>query len=295
MDGEASVAGLDTWRGAEADVLGAVGRVAAHPQFATAARTLAANMLSLGADDPALGSIFMDAGRYCVAMWAFALHDEGGLTLPQLKAMCARSRLLSPGRARALLQFLEHLGYLQRRVGGPGGADIYAPTPLFLAAWDRHFLAALEAARRIAPDIAPFVDPTQPALRQTFGRIHAYGMLNAMQSEAVVVAYLRVFLHPYAGNHIIWTLIVSDHLEFPPRCAGPVSISGLARDCGASRVQVARIFHEAAEEGLADLGPDGFVTVHTSAREQLGFLYAVQMVQILAAAAQAASQSAGAT
>ena len=290
MDGEASVAGLDTWRDTEADVFGAAGRVTAHPRFATAARALAANMLGLAADDPVLGSIFLDAGRYVVAMWAFALHDDGGLTLPHLKAICARSGLLSPGRARALLQFLEHVGYLQRRAGGARGADIYTSTQMFLDAWDRQLLAALDAARLVAPDIALFLDPTQTALRHAFGRIHAHSMLSAMQSEAEVLSFLRVFLHPYAGNHISWTLIVSDALEFPPRRAGPVSISGLSRACGASRIQVARIFHEAAEEGLADLSPDGFVTFHAPAREQLGFFYAIQLVQILAAAAQATSR-----
>lgn len=281
---------LASWEAAQADLFEAVGRVATHPGFPAASRALATAMLELFASDPVLESIFKDAGRYAAAMWGFALHDQGELTLPRLKAVGVRSGLFSPGRARALLQFLEHVGYLERHRGG-GGADAYVPTPAFLAAWDRQFLGAIKAIRFIAPDIDPFLDPSQSTLRLAFGRIHAQGMLAAMPSAPMVTSFLRVFMHPYAGNAIVWTLIARGvGPDFPPHRSGPISVAGLARACGTSRVQVARIFHEAAEEGLADLGPDGFVTFHSPTREQLGFLYAVQMVQILAAAAQAASR-----
>lgn len=278
---------LASWDGAEADVAAAVARAAAHPRFAEASRVLAAGMLRLSAEDRVLDGVFKDAGRYVVAMIVFALHEQGGVTLPALKAVCARSGLLSPGRARAMLRFLEHCRYLERRPGEiRGAADTYEPTPAFLAAWDRHFVVSLEAASRIAPDIAPLLDPRGLTARQTYGRIHANGMLAARQGEQVVVAFLRVFLHPYAGNHIVRTLICAGS-GFPPLRTGPVSIAGLARSGGTSRAQVARIFSEAADEGLADLGPDGMVTFHPAAREELGFFYAIQLVQILAAAAQA--------
>ncbi|WP_293677110.1 hypothetical protein [uncultured Phenylobacterium sp.] len=281
--------GLDSWADADADIFAAMGRVSAHPNFPAAARTLARAMLEISADDRALDAIFKDAGRYFAAMWGFALHEDGGLTLPRLKAVCSRSGLLSPGRARSLLQFLQHFAYLDR-VPVRGGPDLYAPTPAFLVAWDRHFIAALEAARLISPDIDPFLDTGGPRLRQSFGRIHAEGMLAAMGvgGEAAVSDFLRVFLHPYAGSHILRTLVVSDaDPAFPPARAGPVSIAGLARISGASRVQVSRIFHEAADAGLAELDADGFVIFQPAAREQLGVFYAIQLVQILAAAAQA--------
>jgi hypothetical protein len=279
--------GLSAWDGAEADVLGAVARVSGHPRFADASRALAAGMLSLAAEDRVLDSVFKDAGRYFAAMTAYALHDQGGFTLPALKAICVRSGLLSPGRARAMLRFLEHCRYVERQPGGLRGADIYAPTPAFLAAWDRHFIVSLEAASLIAPDISGLLEPSGYRLRQTYGRIHAGGMLAAMQSEPVVTAFLRVFLHPFAGNHTVWTLIGAAP-GFPPHRAGPVSIAGLARTSGTSRAQVARIFREAAAEGLTELGVDGMVTFLRSARQEIGFFYAIQLVQILVAASQAA-------
>lgn len=287
MAGASETASLASWDGAGIDVFEAASRVAAHPGFAAASRALAEGMLELSADDRALDAIFKDAGRYFATMWGFALHDAEGLTLPRLKAVCARSGLLSPGRARALLQFLEYFGYLDRGPG-PRGAVTYAPTPAFLAAWDRQFAAALAAARHIEPGLDLLLEPANAAARKTYGRIHADGLLGAMQAEPVVSAFLQVFLHPYAGSQILWTLVVQGHGEdFPPHHAGPVSVAGLARRCGVARSQVARVFREARDHDLATLDETGLVRFHAAAREQLGIFYAVQFAQILDAAARA--------
>ena len=285
MDLGVNTAGLLSWRAAEQDVFAAVSRVAAHPHFAMAARALARNMLDLASEDRALDTIFKDAGRYFATMWSFALHEEGGLTLPRLKAVCARSGLLSPGRAGALLRLLEHYGYLQRRPGLRGAAA-YAPTPVFLAAWDRQFIAALAAAEILEPQVGALL--ADPAARRAYGRIHADGMLGAMPAEPQVSGFLKVFLHPYAGSQIVWVLVASEaDPAFPPARAGPISVAGLARRCGAARSQVARIFAEAEQAGLAHIDPEGMVVFGPQAREELGFFCAIQLVQILAAAARA--------
>ena len=269
-------------------MFGAAMRLAEDPEFPVAARALAGGMLALAARDAALDSIFKDAGRYFAAMWGFALHDDGGLTLPRLKAICAKSGLLSPGRVRAQVHFLEHFGYLAPGPGEATRATVYVPTPTFVAAWDRQFVAALEAVRPIAPDVEKLLAP-HAAVRQTYGRIHASGYLTALQADTPIPAFLRVFLHPYAGNHILWVLLTSgDGPEFPPERAGPVSIKALATRAGVARIQVARILRMAAAEDLAHLGPDGYVRFQPAARKELGFFYAIQLVQILAAAAQAA-------
>lgn len=282
---------LASWENALADVFGAVGRVAGHPNFPQAARALARNMLDLSASDPALDAIFKDAGRYVAAMWSFALHQDGGLTLPRLKAMGAASGLLSPGRSRTQLQFLEHLGYIAPSGVGPNGATVYAPTQAFEAAWDRHFEAALAAVQPIAADIAVLLGPQGAAARQTYGRLSAAGYLISMQREQPVPAFLRVFMHHFAGSHVLWTLLASDaDPAFPPGRAGPVSIKGLAQVAGVARIQVARIFKAAKAEGLADLNPDGYVHFRPAAREEMAVFYAIQLAQALSAGATAARQ-----
>ena len=284
-------AGLASWADAASDVFGAAGRVMTHPGFSEAARALARGMLNLSASDPALDAIFKDAGRYVAAMWGFGLHQDGGLTLPRLKAAGAASGLLSAGRARAQLHFLEYLGYLVRGSGGLRGATIYTPTPIFAAAWDRHFEAALSAVRPIAPDIALLLGPDGAVARQTYGRLSATGYLVSMQREQPVPAFLRVFMHPYAGSHVLWTLLASDaDPAFPPARAGPITIKGLAQVAGVARVQVARILKTAAAEGLADLDADGYVNFRPAAREEMAIFYAIQLAQTLAAGALAARE-----
>jgi hypothetical protein len=74
----------------------------ANPLLPEATRVFAVSMLVDA--DAALDSIFKDAGRYIVAMC--------GVTLPRLTAMFAARAYVSAGRARSLLGFLCHLGFL---------------------------------------------------------------------------------------------------------------------------------------------------------------------------------------
>lgn len=283
--------GLASWADAADDVFAAAGRVAAHQAFGEAARALASGMLELSASDAALDGIFKDAGRYAAAMWGFYLHDDGGLTLPRLKAASAASGLLSAGRARAQLHFLEHFGYLSRSHAGAKGAVVYAPTPAFVAAWDRHHQTALAAVRPIAPDVERLLGLDATAVRQTYGRLSAAGYLASMQREQPVPAFLRVFMHPHAGSHMLWMLLTSGaDAAFPPARAGPVSIRSMAARSKVARAQVARILQEATATGMAHLDADGYVHFQSAARAELGLFYAIQLAQILAAGALAARQ-----
>ncbi|MBA2933946.1 hypothetical protein HZF05_07515 [Sphingomonas sp. CGMCC 1.13654] len=96
--------------------------VAAHPQFATAARRLAVNMLALSDQDDRLGAVFKDAGHYVAAISAAYLDATGGLTIPMLKQICAGFGFMSPNRARAIVDFLLHIDYLEPPLQGPDKA-----------------------------------------------------------------------------------------------------------------------------------------------------------------------------
>ena len=263
-----------------------------HPGFPEASRALAAGMLALSARDRVLGGIFRDAGRYVAAMCAFYLYaDGGGLTLPRLKAICARSGLLSPGRARNLLQLLEHLRYVEPGARGRGGkATTYHPTSTFLAAWEEQLRTAVEAARRIEPAIAVVLDRLdQPHVLRTFARFHAEGLVTATGDGTFVRPFVQTFMHPYAGTQIVWVLIdLAKGEEFPPRSTGPITLSGLARQFGVSRVHIKRIFDDGEREGLSRLESDGEVNLTPAAVAQLSIIYGVQFAQLLSAAARTA-------
>jgi hypothetical protein len=278
--------GLMWWDGAEADPMAGLACLMAHPALGLAVRAMAANMRELLADDRTLDSLLKDAGRYVAAMGALYLHDTGGLTLARLKAFCTRSSLLSPGRARALLLFLEHLGYVERTTA-PGAGALYVPTASFRAAWRAQLRAALEAGRVLEPQLDWVLDSADPQVLETFGGLHAKGLVDALEGGMPVLDFLRVFIHPHAGHLIVGTLMTTAQGEaFPPERAGPISVSALSRSFGVSRIHISRIFADAEREGLARLDRDGMVHFEPKAREEMTFFNAAQFAQILAAAAK---------
>jgi hypothetical protein len=258
-------------------------RVLDHPRFALAARGLAGGMLALAGRDRALDSIFKDTGRYIAAMCAFYLHETEGLTLAGLKALCARTGYLSAGRARALLQFLEHLGFV-----AAGPAATYRLTDVFLASWAAQHRAALAAATALEPAIGAMLAAEEPAFLRAFGRVHAHGLLSTVDRAAPAPELLRAFMHAHAGTQVVWTLIEeAQDGAFPPLRVGPISHSALARRFGVSRVHIRRMFAQAAAERLVRLEPDRRIVFEHRAREQIRVLYAAQLLWILMSAAQA--------
>jgi hypothetical protein len=237
-------------------------RLARHPGFPDAARALAANMLAAGDKDKALRGIFKDAGRYIVAMLAIYLHLSGGLTLARLKDFCTMSRLVSPGRARALLLYLRYLGYVELfPVRGPGKAARYMPTAHFLASWSLHLKAGLDAIAHIEPAAASLRDRLDSsAVFDAFARLQADGLRETSSgSYEMDTAFFRVFLHRHAGSQIIFLLLATNE-TFPPQGATPFSLAAASRRFGVSRIHIRRLLDAGAAEGLLRSDGEGSVT-----------------------------------
>ena len=262
-------------------------RLKVDPDFARAARALAVNMLAAGAADKALDGIFKDAGRYLVAMWAVCLHVSGGLTLPRLKEICARSGFLSPGRARALLIYLRYLGYVELFPSRHGGLTRYLPTGRFLGAWRRQLRAALEAASIVEPAARLVLDRlNEPEVFDAFVRLQSRGLLDWARQDDGDMAFVRVFMHPNAGTQIVWTLLAAGGDDiFPPRDPLRISLAGTARRFGVSRVHVRRILDDAEAAGILRCVADGAVVLEDKGRSEIEYLYAGQLTQLLASAA----------
>ncbi len=284
--------GLVKWRTADA-FASQVAALTAHPRFADAARALAANMLAAGESDKALDGVFKDAGRYVAALWALYLHVTEGLTLPRLKEVCASSGYLSPGRARALLLYLRHLGYVEPiTVGTRAAPSRYAPTPVFVAAWSAHLRAALEATRVVEPAVAVVLDRLdERAVFDGLARIQGALLLQSAQRLDQGDALIRVFQHRYAGLQVLFLLLIDGGTDAFPS-AGPIafSITKVARRFGVSRIHLRRLLDEAQREGLLHCAEDGAVTLSESARASIAFFYGAQIVQLLAIAAAVAEE-----
>jgi hypothetical protein len=288
LSGRDDIAALMGWLTGEPIPRESFVRLIGHPRFPEAARRLAANMLALGERDKALDGLFKDAGRYVAAVWAMYLHVTGGLTLPRLKDVCATSEYLSPGRARALLLYLRHLGYVDMVPNGTTGDPTrYVPTDGFVAAWRDHLRAALEAARIIEPAIQLVLDRLDDReVLNSIAKIQGKGLLAAARASNQDSAFIRIFTHRHAGSQIVWSLMLAgDGDKFPPRVPIPFSISAAARRFGVSRIHIKRLLDDAEREGLLTFDDSGTILLEEDARAYIQYAYAVQLIRLFIAAA----------
>ncbi len=263
-------------------------RLTADPAFPAAARALAANMLAAADADKTLEGIFKDAGRYVAALGAISLHVTGGLTLPRLKALCVAFGFSSAGRARALLNYLLYLGYVElfpaRRRGSPAR---YLPTGRFVSAWRRHLRAALEAAAVVEPAVKRVLDRLdEPDIFNAVVRIQSEGLLEEARAADPDMAVLRAFLNHHAGIQLVWLILSAPEEGFPPRRPVAIALAGAARRFGVSRIHLRRLLEAARDAGLLRYLDDGTIVLQEKGRAEIEFLYANQIIRLLIVAAK---------
>jgi hypothetical protein len=279
--------GLSSWDWSESTPELLYRRMADHVAFPDAVRAMAAGCLELSASDRAIDGIFKDAGRYIAAASAAAMSS--GVTIAGIKRLCAKFGMLSPGRAGAMLLYLRYLGYVSLWRERPArGCARYSLSPTFKAAWQAHLCVALHAAGLIEPaagQVAARLD--EPAFFDCFCRLQLDCLAESMPYWNPDMAFARVFLNRHAGTQIGWTLLVQQgDGAFP--YSGPLEVckAALARRFGVSLMHVKRLFAQAKRERLMrqDDGHQLFLT--ELARDQIRFLYAGQLVQLLIASAR---------
>lgn len=256
--------------------------VARRPDFAVAARCLATNMLQLCEEDACLAAVFKDAGRYVAAMSAAYLHGASGLTIPLLKQICAGTGFLSPGRARAIIEFLLHLDYLRPATDMTASGQ-YFPTERFLLAWRRHLQAAIDAAAMIEPALASLSEQlVRPDVFVTFLAVQAVRLHRLTQEIDPTPALKRTFLHPHAGTQILWVmtltgnngiLLATDEIK--------LSLSELSRRFDVSHLHVRRLFKQAQHEGILTYHGHGRLTFQPFGADQVLCHYAFQLSEII--------------
>jgi hypothetical protein len=268
----------------------------AEANYPRAVRTFARNMLNQGELDEALDGILKDAGRNVAAKCLAYLDVTGGLTLPRLKALCASTGMVSPGRARALLLYLRYLGYA---VPVPGrtadGATLYKPTVGFQRTWRAHMSAILEAAEVLEPAVGLVMERFDDvAVYETFVRCISEGYLEGLNHIDPESAYFKVFMHRYAGVQIMHTLLVSAADEdFPPRASMEFCVATAARRFRVSEVHVRRLLRAGEQHGLLRLPRPGVVLLKPAGRDAVDEVFATQMAVFLIAAARTLAASLG--
>ncbi len=273
-----------TWQGNEDPTLAAL-EIIAHPACAEAARGLARNTLHCGDEDRALGAVFSDAGHYVAAMWTLYLHAGGGMTLAQLKDICAASGFASPGRARLLLQFLQHIGFVEP-ASSPGRTVHYLPTDLFMAAWRRHLQGALAAAAMIDARIAPVGNMLDdPETFAAFLRVQAGRLQRIASGTSDVPPFERIFMQRLAGLQIVSLMVASgDGRDVLANEAIHISPRAAAARFGVSHMHVRRLLADAEAAGLLRrLGHADHAPTDTM-RDTVRFFFAMQLAELITSA-----------
>jgi hypothetical protein len=278
---------LLAWEGQVATAEDRYARLRACPRYSEAARAFASAMLAQAEADRALDALLKDAGRNVAAKCLAYLHVTGGLTLPRLKALCESTGLVSPGRARLLLMYLQHLGYAtpaprcKTQV-----ARRYDPTPRFLETWRRHMRATLESAAVIEPAVSMvLVSLDAPGVFECYVRYISDAYLEGLKDIDIEEPFFRTFMHSYAGTQIVHGLVVAAKDGFPPHAPLAFHPSETAKRFSVSRLHVRRMMEAAQRGGLLRLA-DGSLALTTAGRAAIDHVYATQLIVFLVAAAR---------
>lgn len=263
--------------------------VSRHPRFAEAARALSANLMAQAEADPAFDGLHKDAGRFIAGCWAMSLHLSGGLTLPRLKETCARAGIMSPGRARSLLQFFLFLHYIEMQPGKERGAPTrYVPTEAMLNSWGTMIRAGLAAAVIV-----------EPAVSSVLERLHEAEVLSQFMAQlgtsflpSVIGGpyqqFMDTFIEPHAGVQLIDLIVImgSADKQFPTTRAIPISINATAQRLRVSRAHIRRLLDRGQDEGLLTRQDDGTILLAAPLRSTIRYLMALRLSGFIICAAR---------
>jgi len=286
-DASGRLTDLLAWDGQAATAEDRYARVRASPRYPDAARAFATAMLAQAEADRALDALLKDAGRNVAAKCLAYLYVTGGLTLPRLKALCASTGLVSPGRARLLLMYLQHLGYATPAPPcGAKAARRYDPTPSFLATWRRHMQATLETAAVIEPAVSGVLASLDShVVFESYVRYISEAYLEGLKDIDIEDPFFRTFMHSYAGTQIVHGLVVAAVDGFPPHDPIAFHPTETAKRFSVSRLHVRRLMEAAQRGGLLRLA-DGSLVLTTAGRAAVDHIYATQLIVFLVAAAR---------
>lgn len=236
-----------------------------------------AGTLALAAQDKRIDGIFKDLGRYGAALWVIYLHFTGGLTLPRLKDVCRRSGVLSPGRARALLIYLQLLGYVKSLPKSAPGPKKYAPSAPLIAAIKAQAVLGLEALAIADPDFQIVLDHfEEPEVFQAFIVTFGEGGINASVAVDQTSAFWNTFLMRNAGTQILHILMIADQETGGKPIA--ISVAGMGRQLHVARSHIAHVLRLAESAKLIQRTGDGEIVLSDELRMNSEHIFALQMV-----------------
>ena len=268
-----------------------------HPRFAEAARAMAGNMRAQAEIDPAFDALQKDAGRFVASCWAMSLHRAGGLTLPRLKETCARAGIMSPGRARSLIQFFLFLRYIEAQPATERGAPIrYAPTQAMLDSRSTMVRIGLEAVHMIEPAVSVVLSRLDdPDIVARFMGHLGDSYLPSIIGKQPYLQFMDAFIEPHAGVALIDLIVqAGEGDEFPSARPITISINATAQRLRVSRAHIRRLLDRGHERGMLTRRDDGAILLGESLRATIRYFAALRLYGFLACAAKTHAETSGA-
>jgi DNA-binding MarR family transcriptional regulator len=244
----------------------AIAALQKQPDFADACRSFTRGFIDLYQGNRLLNTLVNDRGRMIISNLALYLHyghrdndPRSGLTVSRLKTICVEQQVCSAGRTEAIVAVLRLFGFL---VPAPSAQDRrvrrLVPTERMLTSQRQRWSVTFMAAGLVLPDAraahnAIAREEFMAALSRQFAEHFLSGIRLLHHSTE-----LKLFTDRNAGLMVLFSLLNAGAPDdsFPPRGPVVVSISGLARRFGVSRVHVRKLLRDAAAAGFIERSDD---------------------------------------
>jgi hypothetical protein len=203
--------------------------------------------------------LLRDMGRFAACAWSIHLEaTPGGLTAARLSDAMLAATVSGPGRARALLLYLQFIGYVEPAHESTARELRFRTTPRLRQALQQRIALELQARAALDPVIAAVLarlDDTFIDLMATIGAVNQVQLRRKRPTGNP----LDLFSQRFSGMNILADILLSGDPDdpFEPDRRLTLSASDIARRCGTSRMQVAAVLKTARSAVLLVARPDG--------------------------------------
>lgn len=256
-----------------------------RPGFTDVARTIALGWRAPEAGPERVFAMAMrDLGRFMSCLLAVYLHHSGGLTQVRLATLLDAMELAGAGRARALLLYMQFIGYVKP---GPAARDTrlkpYVPTPEMVSGFGGRIRRELAISAAISgPQAALSARFDQPGVAERYFGAMGDIWIGYMQARKARLPgpSLELISERYAGMMMLAELLAGAEPDdvFPPRGPMRFTFAGVARACEVSRTQVRVAYRKAEAAGFLELAGEGVALPTPRLREHLELMIAGQII-----------------
>lgn len=284
--------GLEYWYGVKGDkpaYEAATRKLLEDPRLDAALRHGVSESLEFFRGHATFHLHFLDHGSFFLGLMALYLHATGGITHRRLAAMCGTSRLLSNGRASAILLNLWSKGFLKR--ADERAADrtvLYTPTALMTQSYRRRIKVEAESIAIIDPAVASLLARwEEPGVFECYMATTGQMLLAGATLEDPAANRLHAISVYRASLLILYRLMdaADDGGTFPPVGEAHVSVSALATQFRVARSHVRRVLALCETLGLirrraGDRGVTLLPALRTMVRTYFAIIYVSELAGV---------------